>query len=232
LAAELGLDLYRVDLAGVINKYIGETEKNLKQVLGRAEGLDLVLLLDEGDALLGSRTEVRSSNDRYANLQTNYLLQRLEHYQGIVVVTTNLGDNIDSAFKRRMDVVVPFQPPGPAERLDILALHLPPDHAVSWHLLEQAAVRCALNGGQLRNAVLLAGLLALDEGVPIGDGQLRDALRSEYRKAGAAFPLQGLSPSVPIPSVPGEWDAFDPWDEGAPADPLDGYLKALANGRA
>ncbi len=95
LAAELGLDLYRVDFAAVINKYIGETEKNLHQVLSRAEALDVVLLLDEGDALLGTRTDVKTANDRYANLETNYLLQRLENYQGIVLVTTNLGDNID-----------------------------------------------------------------------------------------------------------------------------------------
>ncbi|MCP4288529.1 MAG: AAA family ATPase, partial [Gammaproteobacteria bacterium] len=98
LAAELGMDLYRVDLAAVINKYIGETEKNLHRVLSRAEELDVILLLDEGDALLGKRTEVKSANDRYANLETNYLLQRLENYQGIVVVTTNAGENIDSAF--------------------------------------------------------------------------------------------------------------------------------------
>ena len=105
LAAELGMDLYRVDLAAVVNKYIGETEKNLHRVLSTAEDLDVVLLLDEGDALLGARTEVRSSNDRYANLETNYLLQRLENYQGIVLITTNAGENIDSAFQRRMDVV-------------------------------------------------------------------------------------------------------------------------------
>ena len=106
LAAELGMDLYRVDLASVINKYIGETEKNLHRVLARAEELDIILLLDEGDALLGQRTDVKSSNDRYANLETNYLLQRLESYQGIVLVTTNAAQNIDSAFQRRMDVVV------------------------------------------------------------------------------------------------------------------------------
>ena len=125
LAGELGMDLYRVDLASVINKYIGETEKNLHRVLSRAEELDVILLLDEGDALLGSRTDVKSSNDRYANLETNYLLQRLESYQGIVLVTTNAGQNIDSAFQRRMDVVVDFVPPGADERWGIWQLHLP-----------------------------------------------------------------------------------------------------------
>ena len=174
----------------MINKYIGETEKNLHRVLSRAEALDVVLLLDEGDALLGQRTEVRSANDRYANLETNYLLQRLETYQGIVVVTTNLGENIDSAFQRRMDVVVPFFPPQAEERWRILDLHLPPDHAVSSAFLERMAVACALTGGQLRNAALHATLLALENGGgPVDTSHLEEAVRSEYRKAGAAYPL-------------------------------------------
>ncbi len=190
LAAELGLDVYRVDLAAVVNKYIGETEKNLHRVLTRAEALDVVLLLDEGDALLGSRTEVRSANDRYANLETNYLLQRLESYQGIVVVTTNLGENIDSAFQRRMDVVVPFFPPQAEERWRILDLHLPDDHTVSPAYLERLAVACSLTGGQLRNAALHAALCALEDGgCAVTTGHLEEGVRSEYRKAGAAYPL-------------------------------------------
>jgi hypothetical protein len=190
LGAVLDLDVYRVDLAAVINKYIGETEKNLHRVLSRAEALDVVLLLDEGDALLGSRTEVRSANDRYANLETNYLLQRLESYQGIVVVTTNLGDNIDTAFQRRMDVVVPFFPPQPDERRRILELHLPPDHTVDPDFLERVTAACQMTGGQLRNAALHAALLALEGGLEaVGTPHLEDAFRSEYRKAGAAYPL-------------------------------------------
>jgi len=190
LGAVLDLDVYRVDLAAVVNKYIGETEKNLHRVLSRAEALDVVLLLDEGDALLGSRTEVRSANDRYANLETNYLLQRLETYQGIVVVTTNLGDNIDSAFQRRMDVVVPFLPPRPEERWEILDLHLPANHTVDSAFLTRVAQICQLTGGQLRNAALHASLLALDDhGVPVTTEHLEEAIRSEYRKAGAAYPL-------------------------------------------
>jgi hypothetical protein len=190
LGAALDLDVYRVDLAAVVNKYIGETEKNLHRVLSRAEALDVVLLLDEGDALLGSRTEVRSANDRYANLETNYLLQRLETYQGIVVVTTNLGDNIDTAFQRRMDVVVPFFPPRPEERWEILDLHLPANHTVDPAFLARAARICQLTGGQLRNAALHATLLALEEGSgPVTTAYLEEAIRSEYRKAGAAYPL-------------------------------------------
>ncbi len=201
LASVLGMDLYRVDLAAVVNKYIGETEKNLHQVLSRAESLDVVLLLDEGDALLGQRTDVKSANDRYANLETNYLLQRLEHYQGIVLTTTNLGDNIDQAFQRRMDVVVPFLPPQPEERLQILELHLPTDHGVSIDFMETIALRCQLTGSQIRNAVLHATLLALDEDATLVDRHLDVGVHSEYRKAGGLCPLDRTPGNRPVADV-------------------------------
>ncbi|MCI0393436.1 MAG: ATP-binding protein [Chloroflexi bacterium] len=208
LAAELGMDLYRVDLAAVVNKYIGETEKNLHRVLSRAEELDVILLLDEGDALLGGRTEVRSANDRYANLETDYLLQRLEHYQGIVVVTTNAAENIDSAFQRRMDVVVNFVAPQAEERWRIWQLHLPEDHLVDHACLEEVAVRCAITGGQIRNAALHATLLALDEGRPLASWHLEEAIRSEYRKAGATCPLPGGRFEQPATGLEAFLDAF------------------------
>jgi len=197
LAHQLGKDLYRADLSAIVNKYIGETEKNLHRLLSRAEALDVVLLLDEGDALLGGRTEVRSANDRWANLETNFLLQRLEHYHGIVMITTNLEQNIDRAFQRRMDVVVRFPRPTPLERRAILELHLPADHAVAGALLDEAGERCRLTGGQLRNAALLAALLAMERGGPLGDRELLDALATEHRKAGALCPLlpEGEAPS-------------------------------------
>lgn len=191
MAAKLGLDLYRVDLAAIINKYIGETEKNLHRILSTAEELDVILLLDEGDALLGRRTDVKTSNDRYANLETNYLLQRLEHYNGIVVVTTNLGENIDRAFQRRMDLSVDFLPPQADERLLIWMLHLAGDHQVDAAYLKEVASHCYLNGGQIRNAAHLASLLSLEEGLPVHRRHLEGAVRSEYRKAGATCPLDG-----------------------------------------
>src|SRR5205085_8610713 len=129
LASVLQMDLYCLDLASVVNKYIGETETNLSQVFARAEELDVILLLDEGDALLTQRTRVQTSNDRYANLETNYLLQRLESFEGILIVTTNAGDRMDSAFRRRIDVVVDFRPPEAAERWTLWQLHLPAPHA-------------------------------------------------------------------------------------------------------
>jgi hypothetical protein len=197
LAAELGLDLYRVDLASVVNKYIGETEKNLSRVLGRAEDLDVVLLLDEGDSLMGKRTEVKSSNDRWANLETNYLLQRLDTYTGIVVVTTNAPGSIDDAFQRRMDAVVSFHLPDAEERWRLWQLHLPAAHDVPDAVLEDAAVRFGLTGGQIRNAAVHAALLALStpDGRP-GAGELRAAVETEYRKAGASYPREPGVPSA------------------------------------
>jgi len=190
LAAALQMDLYRLDLSSVVNKYIGETEKSLNQVFARTEELDVILLIDEGDALLTQRTSVHTSNDRYANLETNYLLQRLECYEGIVLVTTNAGERIDSAFQRRMDVVIDFRAPEPAERWKIWQLHLPEMHAVERQSLEEVSHRCALTGGQIRNAVLHASLLALDDGGQITSVHLEEAVRREYRKAGAVCPLR------------------------------------------
>lgn len=189
LACELGLDLYRVDLSSIVSKYIGETEKNLSRVLGRAEDLDVVLLLDEGDALLGRRTEVRSSNDRWANLETNYLLQRLDTYTGIVLVTTNLPGSIDPAFQRRMDAVVRFHLPDVEERWALWQAHLPADHGVGAEILEDAA-RFELTGGQIRNAAVDAALLGLAEGGRLDRHHLAAAVEAEYRKAGAAFPRE------------------------------------------
>jgi len=193
LAAELEMDIYRVDLAAVVNKYIGETEKNLHRVLTRAEELDVILLLDEGDALLGSRTEVKTANDRYANLETDYLLQKLENYRGIVFITTNAVENIDSAFQRRMDIVVGFVPPQAQERWHIWQLHLPQDHALTDVFLEDVAVRCEMTGGQIRNAALHSALLALDDNGTVSAYHLEKAVQSEYRKAGALCPLNGKS---------------------------------------
>lgn len=190
LAAVLGKDLYRLDLSSVVNKYLGETEKNLGRVLGRAEELDVILLIDEGDSLLGKRTDIGNSNDRYANLETNYLLQRLESFEGIVVITTNAEGHIDDAFQRRLDVVINFPAPTPAERWAIWGLHLPAAHAVDDDFLREAAARCSLTGGQVRAAVLHASLLALDDGELITTQHITTAVRREYRKTGAICPLR------------------------------------------
>ena len=190
LARELCMDLYRVDLAAVVNKYIGETEKNLERVFAHAEELDVILLLDEGDALLTQRTSVQSANDRYANLETNYLLQRLESYEGILLIATNAGERIDSAFQRRMDVVIDFPLPDAAERWAIWQVHLPARHEVGMDLLHAAVQRCALSGGQIRNVALHASLLAAESRSPVRSNHFEAAIEREYRKQGAVSPMR------------------------------------------
>ena len=190
LAGTLDMDLYRVDLSAVVNKYIGETEKNLERVFAHAEELDVILLLDEGDALLTQRVGVQSATDRYANLETNYLLQRLESFDGILLITTNAADRIDGAFLRRMDVVVEFGMPDAAERWAIWQTHLPATHVVSADTLYAAAQRCTLSGGQIRNASLHASLLAVDANVAVDTRHLEAAIEREYRAVGGMSPLR------------------------------------------
>ena len=193
LAAEIGRPLYRVDLAATVSKYIGETERNLERVFEAAESLDIVLLIDEGDALMAGRTGVSSSTDRYANLETNYLLQRLEAYAGILIVTTNAPERIDTAFARRMDVTLEFPLPDADTRFDLWLAHLAPDHAVSDARLDEVAMRCALSGGQIRNVALHATLLALRQATTPGDIELLTALQREYRKSGQSCPSLSAS---------------------------------------
>lgn len=189
LANELGMDLYRVDLSAVVDKYVGETEKNLHQLLIRAEALDVILLLDEGEALMARRTDVRSANDRFANLETNFLLQRLESHEGIVIVTTNLPDGIDPAFQRRMDVAVAFNRPDMAERLAIWRSHLPADHTLTLRELD-ALASTDITGGQIRNAVRHGLSRALSDRSGLGASQLREGISRELQKAGAIPPAE------------------------------------------
>lgn len=190
LASALQKDIYRLDLSTIVNKYIGETEKNLARVFAFVEELDVILLLDEGDALLTQRTSVSTANDRYANLETNYLLQRLESFEGILIVTTNASDRIDTAFQRRMDTVIEFAAPETLERRQIWRLHLAENHGVAEVFLEEIVQRCKLTGGQIRNIALHAASLALGEKTPLDVGHIESAVRREYRKIGAICPLR------------------------------------------
>jgi AAA+ superfamily predicted ATPase len=193
LASQLQMDIYRLDLSAVVNKYIGETEKNLNQIFSRAEELDVILLIDEGDALLTQRTSVNTSNDRYANLETNFLLQRLEVFSGVVIVTTNSSEHIDSAFQRRMDVTIDFRPPESMERWQIWQLHLPETNSVDPRFMSEVITRCSLTGGQIRNAALHATLLAINNGGIVTNQYLETAVKREYRKLGAVCPLRTLA---------------------------------------
>ena len=190
LAGAVGADLYQANMAAITSKFVGETEKSLDKILWAAETLDVMLLLDEGDALLGARTPTQSANDRFANLETNFLLQRLESFQGVLVVTTNAADGIDGAFQRRMDVTIDFPAPGAEERAAIWRLHLPPDCDLSPRWLDDIAWRCALTGGQIRNAALHACLLALQDGGAVQADHLHLAIAREYRKTGTVCPLR------------------------------------------
>jgi ATPase family associated with various cellular activities (AAA) len=186
IATALAAPLYRCDLAAVMNKYIGESEKNLASLLDHAEAVDVVLLFDEADALFGRRTEGGETGERYANMLTNYLLTRLEAHNGIVILTANAKARIDPAFWRRLDHVIDFPTPGYEQRLTLWKSHLghraPPEAT-----LERLAAYCDLPGGSIRNAVLAAAALALPN-APIGFDSLSPALQREYTKLRRALP--------------------------------------------
>jgi SpoVK/Ycf46/Vps4 family AAA+-type ATPase len=185
LASRLGLPLYRVDMASVTSKYIGETEKNLAQLFARAEHGEALLLFDEADALFGKRTEVKDSNDRFANAQTNYLLQRIETFDGIAVLTSNSRSRFDSAFTRRLDAIVEFPTPSPDERRALWIAHLGPHHALTPAQLNRIAATCDLTGGHVRNCTLSAACSDPDS---IGYAALCQAIQAEYRKLGRSAP--------------------------------------------
>ena len=189
LATRLAMPLYRVDLAAVTSKYIGETEKNLAQLLARAEHDDIILLFDEADSLFAKRTDVREANDRFANAQTNYLLQRIESFEGIAILTSNNRSRFDSAFARRLDIIIDFPPPRPEERRALWLSHLGRRHALSMPQINQLA--CAeLCGGDIRNVVLAASVPAHDAERPISYEDVRIALATELRKLGRDVPSE------------------------------------------
>ncbi|NJD11910.1 MAG: ATP-binding protein [Gemmatimonadetes bacterium] len=188
LATKLGLPLYRVDLAALTSKYIGETEKNLSAILGAAEHADVLLFFDEADALFGARTEVSDSHDRYANAQTNYLLQRIEDFDGIAVLASNSRERFDPAFTRRLDAILDFpMPEGPARR-DLWTAHLGARHRLSEAELDRLAVTVDLAGGHIRSIVLAAAARATVAGRPIAWADLAPAVEEEYRKLGRPGP--------------------------------------------
>jgi len=181
LANELGLDLYRIDLSAVVSKYIGETEKNLKQVFDAAEEGGVLLLFDEADALFGKRGEVRDSHDRYANIEVGYLLQRMEAYQGLAILTTNLKSSLDRAFQRRLRFTVNFPFPDVTQREAIWNRVFPaatPTNGLDSKKLSHLNVP----GGNIRNIALNASFLAAKAGTPVEMGHLVEAARLEAQK--------------------------------------------------
>ncbi|HQZ36530.1 MAG TPA: ATP-binding protein [Ilumatobacteraceae bacterium] len=185
MAGALGLDLYRLDLSSVVSKFIGETEKNLDEVFAAAGAGNLVLFFDEADALFGKRSEVKDAHDRYANLEVSYLLQRLERYDGVVVLATNFEKNIDDAFMRRIHARIDFTVPSSVQRREIWVQHLPDSAPLEDNIdLTGIAERFELSGGSIRNAAVTAAFIAADRGDAIGTTHILLAIQRELRKQG------------------------------------------------
>ncbi|WP_327343111.1 AAA family ATPase [Streptomyces europaeiscabiei] len=185
LAHELGLDLYKIDLSTVVSKYIGETEKNLSRIFAEAASSNAVLFFDEADALFGKRSQVRDAHDKYANLETSYLLQRMEQHEGVVVLATNLRKNLDDAFIRRLHATIDFPVPGVEDRRRIWEQVWPKEAPLDAGLdLDLLARQVDLPGGNIRNIALAGAFLAAADGGVVTMGHLLRATRREYQKMG------------------------------------------------
>ncbi|OEY66752.1 ATP-binding protein [Marinobacter sp. X15-166B] len=182
IANALALDLYRIDLSSVVSKYIGETEKNLRKLFDGAEDSGAILLFDEADALFGKRSEVKDSHDRYANIEINYLLQRMEGYRGLAILATNMKNALDKAFVRRLRFIVDFPFPGIEQRAEIWQKVFPPQTPVSDHLDFQRLAKLSLTGGNIHNVALNAAFLAAQHGGQITMPLILNAARTEYQK--------------------------------------------------
>jgi hypothetical protein len=183
LAGELGLDLYKIDLSQVVSKYIGETEKNLRRVFDAAEMGGAILLFDEADALFGKRSEVKDSHDRYANIEVSYLLQRMEAYRGLAILTTNMQDALDQAFLRRLRFIVQFPFPDVGQRTAIWR-QIFPRATPTLNRDHDKLARLSVTGGNIRNIALYAAFLAAAEPGPVLMAHLLRAAQVEYEKIG------------------------------------------------
>jgi SpoVK/Ycf46/Vps4 family AAA+-type ATPase len=193
VAGELGLELYRIDLAGVVSKYIGETEKNLDRVFAAAETGSAVLLFDEADALFGKRSEVRDAHDRYANLEVAYLLQRLESYDGLAVLTSNLAGNVEEAFARRLAFTIHFPFPELEDRRRIWHIVWPAEAPVGDDVdFDLLAQELRLAGGGIRNAAIAAAFAAAADGGVVRMAHVLHGARREFQKLGRETNLSTL----------------------------------------
>lgn len=185
IASDLGLDLYTVDLATVIDKYVGETEKNLERIFTEAAGVNGVLLFDEADAIFGKRSDVKDAHDRYANVESAYLLQRMESFDGLAILSTNLRANLDDAFTRRLDLVIDFPIPDPTQRLLLWERCLGPLLPRGADLdLPFCAENFELAGGNIRSIAITSAYLAADTGTPVTMATLIHSIQREYQKLG------------------------------------------------
>ncbi|MDH5833681.1 ATP-binding protein [Luteimonas kalidii] len=191
IANAAGLDLYRIDLAGTVSKYIGETEKNLRRIFDAAEASGAVLLFDEADALFGKRSEVKDSHDRYANIETAYLLQRIEAYRGLAILTTNMKGAIDKAFLRRIRFVVQFPFPDEAARIELWRRQFPAQAPLHDDIRWPSLARLPLAGGNIRAVALNAAFLAAHEDGPIAQRHLAAAAHAELAKLERSAGVRG-----------------------------------------
>jgi SpoVK/Ycf46/Vps4 family AAA+-type ATPase len=185
MANELQMDLCRVDLSQVSSKYIGETEKNLEKIFREAEQSNVILFFDEADSLFGKRTEVKDSNDKYANQETSYILQRIESYDGMVILATNLARNFDPAFMRRITVSIQFEQPDEATR-KLLWQDMLQNTELGGNetLMQELAAQFELTGSYIKSAVRNAVFMALMEDRPLCTADLITAIRIEFEKMG------------------------------------------------
>jgi SpoVK/Ycf46/Vps4 family AAA+-type ATPase len=191
MAAELRLDLFKIDLSMVVSKYIGETEKNLRKVFDSAEDGGAILLFDEADALFGKRSEVKDSHDRYSNIEVGYLLQRMEAYRGLAILTTNMKDALDKAFLRRIRFVVNFPQPDEKSRKEIWKRVFPPSVPVVEGIDYSKLAQLDITGGHIRNIALGATFFAAEEGMAVNMDHLRRATKEEYKKMDRAISNSG-----------------------------------------
>jgi SpoVK/Ycf46/Vps4 family AAA+-type ATPase len=199
VAASAEADLLVVDVSRIVSKWVGETEKNLAEVFDAAERTRAVLLLDEADALFAARTEISDAHDRYANVETAYLLQRLDRFDGLAVLATNFLQNVDPAFLRRMHFVVRFEPPDELERERMWALHLP-RHAPLGDDIDLAVLArlYPIPGAWIRNAAVGAAFLAAGEGTTVAQRHLTWAVRREYEKTARPYPGDPIASRRPL----------------------------------
>jgi SpoVK/Ycf46/Vps4 family AAA+-type ATPase len=197
IANEVRLDLYKIDLAGVVSKYIGETEKNLDRIFAAAQGTNTILLFDEADALFGKRSEVRDSHDRYANLEISYLLQKMDAYEGTAILSSNLRHHMDESFIRRLAFTVLFPFPEETDRRQIWSRIWPEATPLAGDInLDYLARRFKLSGGNIKNVALAAAFLAAGDGGRVKMGHLLRAVQREYQKMGREIHSEELTPEA------------------------------------
>jgi SpoVK/Ycf46/Vps4 family AAA+-type ATPase len=191
IARDVGLDLFKINLAAVVSKYIGETEKNLDRIFRAAETANAILLFDEAEALFGKRSEVRDSHDRYANIEIAYLLQKMEEYEGVAILATNLRQNVDESFLRRLAFTIHFPFPDEAERRRIWARIWPPETPRGEDVdLDLLAREFRFAGGNIKNVALAAAFGAAQDGGCVTMNHVLHATRREYQKLGKALAVE------------------------------------------